>query len=251
MITKAMAQGARSYQEDRYIVYSCGAGDLIGVFDGHGSYGCSDYLYEHFIGAFTTDPDGTPTELNDLTSGSYASLMRRAFRQMAKETEDMRSGSTASVVWIPRNGEKAIFAVLGDSPIMTETKSGFHMSPEHNARTNEKERNAAIKRGARYSTNGYLMGGWGQDGLQMSRAFGDCNLTFVSHTPQIYRRNVEDFILVATDGAFDPGHANLHEESLKIFKLIEEGADAKAIVDRALAVPTEDNVTAILWRRDV
>ena len=55
---------------------------------------------------------------------------------------------------------------------------------------------------------------------------------------------------MCTDGAVDPGHGDSAGPIAQIAKLIEDGADAQAIVDRALAARTGDNVTAVLWRAE-
>jgi len=241
LITTATAKGRRPYQEDTLINFDHPDGQLFGVFDGHGGEQCSDYLKEHFIGAFTTHYDGHKEP---------SRAMKQAFAQMQKETKMMEDGATGSVVWMPRaEGAKAVIAVIGDSPVVVGTEKDFHVSPDHNARSNKKEKEAAEKRGGCYS-NGYMCVRFGGGGLQMTRAFGDRDMFFLKRTPQVYTKAVKDFILVATDGAFDPGHEETHGEIKKVVDGIREGSTAQDVVDRALAVPTHDNVTAVLWRRD-
>jgi serine/threonine protein phosphatase PrpC len=252
----------RDYQEDRYftpdspslIVHA--AGDLFGVFDGHGGANCSTYLQEHFPGAFLKHYDETAEDafedhVGEMEKKYYVNIsknaMRKAFRQMADETSQMRDGSTASVVWVIRGLNIAVCGVVGDSPIVIGTGvRSYHLGPDHNARSNPKERKAAEKRGAFYS-GGYLCTSWKGGGLQMARAMGDSSLRFLSHVPQVYQQRVHDFVLVGTDGIMDPGHQS-HDMLPDMVAAIREGATAEQIVKTAVAIPTGDNATALLWR---
>lgn len=219
----------------------------MAVFDGHGGENCSTYLSEHFEGSFASAyKEGSRISIDDVRIGKHA--LRKSFREMAKETKDMHSGCTASVAWIPRGGYLVICAVLGDSPIIVGLGKGkHHLSPDHNARSNQKERKAAQKRGAIWDGH-YLWDGFRDSGLQMARAFGDCRLRFISHVPQVYHRSIHDFVLVGTDGLFDPSHKNHHAVDDAV-TAVRDGFTAKQLVDAAVALPTEDNVTGILWRK--
>jgi len=72
----------------------------------------------------------------------------------------------------------------------------------------------------------------------------------LSRQPDIYsvRVNKDSFIIVASDGAFDPGHYDFKKSAEAVVKLVEAGADAQTIVDRAVKLPTGDNVSAIIAR---
>jgi protein phosphatase len=245
MITTATALGTRQYQEDRYFTATHQDGDLIGVFDGHGGDECSDYLSDRFVGTFLKYYE--ETEEYESENSFLRTVFRKTFKQLAAETKDMESGSTASIVWRPSGGQAAV-AILGDSPVIIGKERGYNLSPEHNARSNGKERAAAEKRGAVFA-DGYL---WNseQQGLQMSRAFGDSKLAFLSRNPQIYFHKVNDFILVGTDGILDPSHEE-YDMTGELVKAIrkEESLTAQQIVDVAVKLPTQDNATAILWRK--
>jgi len=256
MLTHATAVGSRSYQEDRYFTAIHQDGLLFGVFDGHGGEGCSTYLADHFFGSFFFHSDNP--KINNARQA-----FRETFAAMAKETHDMVDGSTASVVWIP-NTEKekgglkctkaiqdtAIVAILGDSPVVIGTPRGFHLSPDHNARSNDKECQAAVKRGARWDGDYLWNQHWGSraHGLQMARAFGDVDLPFLRRVPQIYTRPIHDFVLIGTDGLFDPGHT-LASRVPDIVTMVRVGHTAEQLVEIAVDLPTGDNVTAILWRK--
>lgn len=237
--TTATAKGQRAYQEDRFITASFEDGVLLAVFDGHGGDGCANYLAANFIAAFTT--------YYQVSEPKRA--LRQAITRMFKETNEMYDGSTGSFVWIPKTGPATV-AIVGDSPVIIGTKRGYHLSPEHNARTNLKERKAAEDRGAIYS-GGYLMRSFSGGGLQMARAFGDASLGFLRRVPEIYTHAVLDFVLVGTDGILDPGHT----EGGKIIDImvdaIKDGATAEDVVRTAVEdLKTGDNATAILWRPD-
>lgn len=256
MIQKATAKGMRPYQEDTSFICTHPHGDLFGVFDGHGGLNCSTYLSEHFPEAFITHyeevyGDAYEDSVDEKEVSFYKFLskaaMRKAFYQMADETKQMRNGSTASVIWVFRKLNFAVCAVIGDSPIIVGTgKRSYHLGPDHNARSNTKEREAAEKRGA-FWDGYYLCHSWHGGGLQMSRALGDCSLPFLSRVPQIYTQKVHDFVLVGTDGILDPGHKS-HDMVPGMVKAVREGATANQIVATALAVPTGDNATCLIWR---
>jgi serine/threonine protein phosphatase PrpC len=156
-------------------------------------------------------------------------------------------------VFIPKDESRVDVAVLGDSPVLVSRPDGsIWVSPEHNIRTNEAEADAAIQRGGHIS-GGYLFASYRPEvGLQMSRALGDAHLDRVlSREPEVFSHVLgkDSWVLVCSDGAVDPGHGAAQANIDTIVRMIEdEDADAQDIVDRALAVPTRDNVTAILVR---
>ena len=244
--TTATAVGGRSHQEDRFFIGIMEQGILLGVFDGHGGEECSDHLAKTAL-----------TWLYDEISKSYKKdgaipvqkAFKLAFANMAKMTSDMHCGSTASIVFIPTSQRMAYVAVLGDSPVIVGKRKGFHLGPDHNARSNEEECRAAVKRGARWDGN-YLWDGYGDNahGIQMARAFGDKDLPFLSRVPQTYRTSISEFVLIGTDGLFDPTHKSETAVS-NVVDLVQQGATAQQLVDNAVALPTGDNATAILWRR--
>lgn len=242
-ITSETAKGKRPYQEDRFIREEFLEGTLLGVFDGHGGEEVAQIASELFPTLFRAA----------LVSSSSRVSMEVSISILNDRTNYLHSGSTLSVVFIPKDKNVAVCAVLGDSPIIIKSADGkINVSPEHNVRTNEVEALAAKARGGTIS-GGYLFDGYRNDGLQMSRALGDSSLDKVlSRTPGIYEvpLSIDSFVLVATDGAFDPAHSEFSEALDSVVRNIESGADAKALVDRALAVPTRDNVTCILAKME-
>jgi serine/threonine protein phosphatase PrpC len=241
--TDAAAKGSRDYQEDRHFTSEHTDGILLAVFDGHGgsessheAMRCFDRLFWASLEFFNGDPKRA---LHD------------SVKQLAVRLADWESGSTLSVAYIPTEGSRAFTAVLGDSPIIIHDGLTTWTGPDHNVRTNPAEREAAEARGG-YCDGSYLYRNMHSQGLQMARALGDSHLKGVLSTePEINEVPIvgSGFILVATDGLFDPSHRNGFEASKKILlAAINEGVDAQYLVDYAIGQDTGDNATAILAR---
>lgn len=253
-IQTATAQGRRDYQEDTFAVHTHPDGDLLAVFDGHGGENSSAYLQDHFVGRFATIYNDLHGPLVYGPNSIWRKMMRTVFNQtfksLAEEMKEMRDGSTASAVWISRsNGyspSEVAIAVCGDSPVVVGQKRGFYVSPEHNARTNMKERKWAEAQGVSY-WGGYLSRSMSEPGIQMTRALGDAGHGWMSHKPEIIFKPVLDFVLVASDGILDPGHGG-GSSFADTVAAIRNGITAQDLVDVAVNIPTQDNVTAVLWR---
>lgn len=248
VLTGAANCGQRRYQEDRHLMISAEEGLILAVMDGHGDAACSQLLEQKFCEVW--DSVYSPEKSPDF-------LFKELFDKFDMLTSYMDCGSTMSVVFIPKanTGKEKVahVAVLGDSPVLIQQPDGtWHIGPEHNVRTNMIERQAAIQRGGYYSSNGYICYGPEGHGLQMSRAFGDCDLgKILCRQPEVYSVELGDWALVGSDGLLSPGHDETYLAMIQeIVKLIEEkDANAEDLVNYAAAVPTGDNVTAILWRR--
>jgi len=248
MITSATAKGSRPYQEDRSFTFETPEYLAFGVLDGHGGATCAEYCAHQF-----------PLMLQDWRDDTTL-VLKESFADINERTKGMHDGCAASVVLINAKRNQVHVAVLGDSPVLVKSApqtDHIWTAPEHNVRSNMAEADAAIARGG-YVSQGYLFAGYGENGLQMSRAFGDASLSKVlNREPEIFTLNLDknSWVLVATDGAFDPAHTSGGSYGVapvnpadEVIALIKQGKDAQSIVDRALAVPTRDNVTAILWR---
>ena len=211
-------------------------GTYLGVFDGHGDTVCAEYCALKMPAILTMDSD-----------------IQEALATLNSVTRTMHSGSTASIVFIPTEGDFVRIAVIGDSPVIVKRKDGsLWQSPEHNVRSNQTEAAAARERG------GIIMGGYMYaeyssiaSGLQMTRALGDAELDSVLlRTPEVFTHELgpDSFVLVCTDGMIDPAHENTEDAINNIVSMVNDGADAQGLVDYALGIHTGDNVTAILWR---
>jgi serine/threonine protein phosphatase PrpC len=243
MIKAAVAQGLRPYQEDRHIIVSHPEGTLFGVFDGHGSEAVSvilaDKIPELWANAlsFEKSPQQVFTEV---------------FAAANELTRTYSSGSTASLVFIPAGEVVAHIAVLGDSPVIAEKVDGIlFIGPDHNARSNPQERSAAIVRGGIYM-GGYIyreISDYAQ-GIQMTRVLGDRELEgVVDRTPEVFTIELGNFLFVGSDGSLDPSH-HIANPALELVYEIRAGKTAEELVQRAVDIPTNDNVTALLWRRE-
>jgi len=242
-VSSASAKGQRPYQEDRLFIATYQEGTLIGVFDGHGGNEVSQIAVDTLPGYFAdeiSEPKATPR-----------TALKKTIAKVNKLTKDKMAGSTLSLAFIPLNKKIVYCAVIGDSPIIIkDSKGAINISPDHNVRTNEAEAQAVRDRGG-FVVDGYAYHNRFAMGLQMARALGDAELSKVlSRKPDIYsvRINKDSFVIVATDGAFDPGHYDFKVAAEAVVKLVGDGGEAQAIVDRAIQIKTGDNVSALVAR---
>lgn len=235
--TFAIKQGPRPYQEDRHheTYIPARKWKLLAVMDGHGGSEVSDFCEKNIFRLTPLDSPKPEYCLSSLVS------------HLNSATRRYQAGSTFSGVIISEELDTATIAILGDSPVVVlDSHRNLHISPEHNVRTNLKERKAAEERGGFY-TNGYMCRG--DFSIQMSRALGDTALSFLSKEPEIYTVNNPVWVLVASDGLFDPSHSNTEELLKEIKRFAEAGADANTLMawaekrERGL----EDNATAVVW----
>jgi len=216
----------------------------LAVFDGHGGAATAEMAAQEFISLFESALEAHPE--------NFPEALRDVFAALNPMTQDLSAGSTASVVFIPRDAQSVSLAVLGDSPIVLLNSDGkTHFGPDHNIHTNLKERGAAQARGGVFY-GGYLEDpqrpGWG---LQMARSLGDADLARVlSREPDIETVALggKGIVLVGTDGVFLPGGGSNADQLMRLLTMIRQGADAQAIVQDALARKTGDNVTALVWK---
>jgi serine/threonine protein phosphatase PrpC len=92
---------------------------------------------------------------------------------------------------------------------------------------------------------------WGDysHGLQMTRALGDVACAkFLNRVPEVFTIYLGDWLLIGSDGLFDPSHLS-GDAYDDVLACIRNGNSAEDLVRQAVALPTRDNVTAILWRR--
>jgi len=223
-------QGKRYHQEDR-IVYDLDI-ELFAIIDGHGGDVTADIIAHNVVGAY---------------KASNNSFMH-TFAALHKMTQNQYSGAAVSLVKLNKEHTQAHVAVLGDCPVIIGSWNQLSISPEHNVRSNLAERESVTKNGGFYS-NGYAFASYSGNGLQMSRSLGDVGLSrILNRVPEVYSVNLNQnsFILLATDGLFDPSHMNADVKP--IIQLIKEGATAYDLVKDALIRDTGDNVSAILIR---
>ena len=253
-ITSATFQNNRSYQEDRFCIFEDEVDSVVGVFDGYGTNNTADYAatYTPYIfkallrySKFTEPSDDQQ-------------IMFRAISHLNKHTYWHSSGSTASIVWVDQIRNVAHVAILGDSPVIIKDSLGnIWQSPEHNVRSNIKEATEAIMRGGRIM-NGYLFAAtsiMSDAGLQISRALGDKFLhSVLNRLPEVFsvKLNKDSWILVGSDGLFDPGHTNTKQASDDLVTSINSSKNVTAqnLVTLRSREARDDNSTAILLRME-
>lgn len=236
-VSSATNMGSRGYQEDRIVIFQISIesekGWLLAVMDGHSGHMaaefCAKNLPEYFL-------------------KTSAFFLNELIRILYNETKNMSAGCTISLVYISETKRKAFVAVLGDSPIIIKNKEQVWLSPEHNIRTNENDREKVVLKGAAYF-NGYMCNPRTGRGLQLTRSLGDSEFDqFLIREPEIFNFDLDEssIVLVASDGLIDPKHGD--RDITKFLKMAEEGKTASDLVKDALYRQTEDNVTAIIWR---
>jgi serine/threonine protein phosphatase PrpC len=177
-VSSATAKGQRSYQEDRLFTLTGEQGTLLAVFDGHGGAQVSHLASEELPGIFAdliTEKNAKPRQ-----------VLKKSIHKLNIMTQHFAPGSTISLAFIPFKKRIVYCAVMGDSPILIkDSKGNINISPDHNVRTNEAERIAALDRGG-FTEGGYLYATFTGPGLQMARALGDaaverCTLASAGH----------------------------------------------------------------------
>ena len=249
-VTYATAKGGRPYQEDRFVTGEIGVpgntvANVLAVMDGHGGSDCAERIATMLVDTLDNACDDAP---------DVPTMMRLAVKRLVEETDKEQSGSTMSLVLI-EHVKSAHFvahvAVIGDSPVMIGNHAGvYFVAPGHNVRSNLEERKAAVDRGGVYE-DGYIWDPMLRAGLQMSRLFGDALFgSILSREPDCYSIGLgeKSFVLVASDGIFDPNPEDPKEIEEYIHVKIRNGADADDLVADALAQMTQDNATAVLWQ---
>lgn len=248
-ISAATSKGGRSHQEDFYFFDDLsmkgvvnGRGQLMAVLDGHNGPETAEKVFKALYSVF-----GATLAMH---KGDINATLKDTVSKLSQMTEGNEAGSTLSLVYVPEGQNIAYVAVIGDSPVIILDKDNkVIVSPDHNVRSNPAELEKAKKKGAVYEW-GYIMSPLGK-GLQMSRALGDKDIAnILDREPDIYSVLLGDksFIVLGTDGLFDPDHTDTAAQVGRTVVLTMNGASAKELVQDALDRMTSDNVTAIVWR---
>jgi len=244
-ITAATEKGQRRYQEDRFLIHRVNhdgerEGTLLAVMDGHNGSGVAEFCNNNIPHLFS------------LQKGERAATaLKRLVARLNTETDNMDSGSTLSLVYIPKNADRVHIAILGDSPVVLLGHDGnIRISPEHNVITNKAERAAAEKRGGTYSS-GYIHNRSLYQGLQLGRALGDSWMgSVLSREPEIYSMKLgsRSIVIIASDGFTT---ARKRDGVDTIVRKVVAGADANEMMFWAKNYKRggiSDNATVIIWR---
>lgn len=240
-VTVSIRTGPRDCQEDycffSYVKQAKLNGWLLAVFDGHNGRKtaklCAEELPRLIKTILTDDPED---------------FLTRIAQQLKSLTLDRLSGSTLSLAFVHGSLFSVSIAIIGDSPIYVLDRNGIlYRGPEHNVRSNEKERRLAEQRGGVYQ-DGYIMTPDGTEGLQLSRSLGDAHLgDIISREAEIFSIPNPRWVLVASDGLFDPGHEKSSEYADAVREQALKHSNAKEIMRWAEARGLEDNATALVW----
>ena len=245
MITTATAQGTREHQEDRIFYKKINPKTTVmAIMDGHNGHAVADTC----VSVLTR-------ECKDLhCERSGKSILETLTTSLNNATQQMQAGSTLALVLIHRN--YIHIAILGDSPILLVHKDRtVWQSPEHNVRTNFKERTAAEQRGGVYS-NGYICHPKTMNGLQLSRALGDAGMgAVVDRTFDVCMHPIldGDVVVLMTDGMIDPNHTSRTDRIIvHIASMVRSGRGAQALLNQVKrSGRLHDNASVLVWRADV
>ena len=175
-------RGRRDYQEDRALVlapFECdskhlqGPVSLLGVYDGHGGYGCSEFVKTRLPKELKLD---LRVGMNPVAAFANCHLATEvAF--LRQENPKQRSGSTAVTVMIDHGTSNAWVAHVGDSRALLIRKKGqaVRLTKDHDAKhKGELRRIKAV--GGTVDENGYVNGI-----VQTARAMGDYDAKVLEH----------------------------------------------------------------------
>jgi len=211
---------------------------FLAVYDGHGGAHVADraatHLHERVFPAL--ERGGTP---EDALRGAYADVDRGL-------ADAEHVGSTAATVAIV--DRRVVAAWVGDSQIIAGADGAVRfVSPAH--RLDDAAEHARVVAAGAEIDRVYVMRG--QYGVMVTRALGDTWLRPVGvvATPSTATIDLNllptPFVAIASDGLWDVLSA---DEVAHVFVThgAERGFDyARALVDRALAAGTRDNVTVV------
>ncbi len=244
-VTFATEQGPRDYQEDRFFYkkiekQNC-HGSLLVVLDGH-------------IGSTVVEicVNEIPRSFKLMDADDSEMALSRLVSSLVQSTSIYFTGSTLSAACISEEKNTVSVAILGDSPIIVlDSSRCLFISPEHNVRSNQKELEAAKSRGGIYEQGYIFAKGDFNRGLQMSRSLGDAYLgDIISREPEIYTISDPVWVLVASDGIFDPNHGNQIELIVEVSELARQNASAEDVMNWAKLRGLRDNATALVWRKN-
>jgi serine/threonine protein phosphatase PrpC len=179
--------------------------------------------------------------------------LRAAVAELVHLTEAFDSGTTLAVALVEEAAARVAVAVLGDSAVVVLDSRGRAVaSPEHNARTNAAEREAAVRRGGVWDASGYLRNPGSGYGVQLTRALGDAGMgPVLRRIPEVYSVDLgpDSAVVLATDGVFDPSHAGGADVAEQVSRLRRPGRplDAKGVIEWSERRGLQDNATAVVW----
>ncbi|KAB7495907.1 Protein phosphatase 1K, mitochondrial [Armadillidium nasatum] len=233
------SQGKRTYQEDRYWVKDVNEHLLCcAVFDGHGGSECSEFCASNIENILEKNLEKSP-DLESLLHNSILEL---------NSSYSKRTGSTCTICLL-KDSLNLVIGYVGDSRALLCRRGAPRRLSDDHCPSNITERRRVEQSGGRVITDNigrHMVNGM----LSMSRSIGDLHLKpyGVTALPDIRRTRIkhgnDSFILLTTDGI----NFVLNDE--EICKVINHAPDpqtaASALTEQALAMSSEDNLTAIV-----
>jgi serine/threonine protein phosphatase PrpC len=222
--------------QDEHVIRRLDNGYLVLVCDGH------------FDGFDATTIAARELPKHFATAQPTIDDIRAQFARVAELTKFCSSGTTATLVFVHDAGS-VIAGVLGDSLVIVGTSRDMIIGPNHNAGTNDAERDWAIERGAQYRPPHLMFGSYG---LQMSRAFGNWFLAdILNREPEIFTATAGQgsWVAVMSDGVLDTTHADYNAHCEMFRNLVENRSSAKDIVEHFLPSKRDDATLVLLRQR--
>lgn len=239
--SSASAQGPRSHQEDRDLIYeSKGRNNyiLLCIADGHaGGPQVAEYAVEQL-----------PKLIQQHRDLPAQDQIAQALYELGRLTKEMHAGSTVSAVHIEDN--VAHVAFMGDSPIIIlDEKDNMVISDVHNVYSNRRERDEACERGGKYQ--GYYVYGPSGSGLQLTRSLGDSSMgSVIKREPEFYsvKLGPQSIVIICSDGILDLAHSEDEGHVDHVVRMVQAGAEAEQVLKWAASRALNDNATVIVYR---
>mmetsp|Transcript_11447 Transcript_11447/g.17313 ORF Transcript_11447/g.17313 Transcript_11447/m.17313 type:complete len:323 (-) Transcript_11447:25-993(-) len=265
----AKLQGLRPHMEDEYVIHETPSFSLFGVFDGHGGYRTSHCAHNFFASFFANRFKNGETPSSAILN-SFSDTEEKY--QALHPNNNGLEGSTAVVAVLLHPSEEEenegsrgslLVANAGDSRFVLVQRDGkqrgkiFETKDHKPNDPEEKER--VYRLGGHVKTYFYdvprIFGPDGGGGLALSRALGDFYYgEMVPCTPDISLRPIspqDEYLILASDGVFDV-LSSAAAADLVWRAFLKDGVTAedvsKALIDKALALGSTDNVAAIVVR---
>ena len=242
--------------EDRFIVRDVetpqSKGRLFAVFDGHVGQKVSAGLGAEFAEMFSMNLNAS--------NGNAEEALRSTIRYFAVRYANEESGSTVSAVYIPDGSRAAYVAALGDSPIVWRNEDGsVGISPQHNMHNIEEQERAKrsfeeIGYEVSLAEKGMILRALREETFinygAVTRTIGDRGYELAIPEPDVFEIPFENIrtLILASDGLFVAGPRSdlLEADAAYLLHCVENGQNARALVDDAIERGSTDDITAIV-----
>jgi len=247
----AHTQGPRPHDEDAWFALPDWPGRpgawLLGVLDGHGGAEASRWASEWLPPALADHLAGVEPTEEERVRRAFAEAFGGVSERLCRATD---SGTTAVVAWLAL--PHLWVAWVGDSRAVLGQEDGTAVPLTRDHRIDHPEERRRLQAlGARF-WGPYLLAPDGVSGLMVTRALGDPAFRgLVLAEPDVVHRTLEPqdaLLILACDGLWD---AVEDAPALALaLRYDDPQAGAQALVERALAYGSTDNITVAVarWR---